>query len=188
LAACIVTGSHFRTSRVAAITPTVWISNHIFSGLNGFIRVASGCITILEQKGKCLEQEGGSLRKVRILLADIPGMFLDILDNIIASQPDMRVVGRVGTAESLLAAIRRTAADVILVRQKVADERKEYFPVLLKRPRVKVLAVAGNGKTGLLYELRPQCRPLGTMSAETLCAAIRGQKQSSTTGVGRRSR
>ena len=41
--------------------------------------------------------------------------------------------------------------------------------------------------TGLLYELRPQCRPLGKMSAETLCAAIRGQRQSSSTGVGRRS-
>jgi hypothetical protein len=47
---------------------------------------------------------------------------------------------------------------------------------LLGRPRLKkVVVVAGDGKTGTLYELRPQRVPLGEMSAAAVRNAIRGR-------------
>jgi DNA-binding NarL/FixJ family response regulator len=105
----------------------------------------------------------------------MPTLLIDILRPIVASEPDMAVVGRVNEGD-LLAAARRTRADVILVGQKATDdrtEREEFVQLLLQRPRLKVLAIADDGKTGALYELRPRRIPLGEMSAEALRNAIR---------------
>jgi hypothetical protein len=99
-------------------------------------------------------------------------LLLDMLHHVVASEPNMAVVGRVGDAD-LLAAARRTRADVVLVGQKVKDEHEQYGQLLLRRPRLKILAIAHDGRTGSLYELRPRRIPLGEMSADTLCRAIR---------------
>lgn len=99
-------------------------------------------------------------------------LLLDMLHHVVASEPNMAVVGRVGDAD-LLSAARRTRADVVLVGQKVKDEREQYGQLLLRRPRLKVLAITNDGRTGSLYELRPRRVPLGELSADTLCRAIR---------------
>ena len=99
-------------------------------------------------------------------------MLLDMLHHVVASNPSMTVVGQVGDAD-LLAAARQTRADVVLVGQKVKDERKRYAELLLRRPRLKVLAIAHDGRTGSLYELRPRRVPLGELSADTLYRAMR---------------
>jgi hypothetical protein len=99
-------------------------------------------------------------------------LLLDMLHHVVASEPNMAVVGRVGDAD-LLAAARRTRADVVLVGQRVKDEREQYGQLLLRRPRLKVLAIAHDGRTGSLYELRPRRVPLGELSSDALCRAIR---------------
>ena len=103
----------------------------------------------------------------------MPPLLLDMLQHVVESDPNMAVVGRVGDAD-LLAAVWRTRADVVLVGQKAKDERAQYGRLLLRRPRLKVLAIAQDGRTGLLYELRPRRVPLGEISADALCRAIRG--------------
>jgi hypothetical protein len=45
----------------------------------------------------------------------------------------------------------------------------------VQNPRLKVLAISDDGKTGALHEMRPHRIPLGAMSAESLCDAIRGR-------------
>jgi DNA-binding NarL/FixJ family response regulator len=110
-------------------------------------------------------------------------MLLDILSHVVASEPDMVVAGWVKDGEDLLAAARRARANVILVGQAAEDERETYASLLGARPTLKVVAIAGDGKTGLLYELRPQRVPLGEMSADALRRAIRGRPQSTTNGV-----
>jgi hypothetical protein len=124
-----------------------------------------------------------SLRHIRVLLARMPRMLLDILSHVVASEPDMVVVGWVKDDEDLLAATRRARANVILVGQAVEDEQEKYASLLWARPRLKVVAIAGDGKTGLLYELRPQRVPLGEISADALRNAIRGQPRSTTAAV-----
>ncbi len=111
----------------------------------------------------------------------MPTLLLDILRPIVASEPDMAVVGRVSDDDLLIAA-RRTRANVVLVWQKAKDDRKEreeYERLLLQQPLLKVLAIADDGKTGALYELCPRRVPLGEMSAGALCKAIRGRQPSS---------
>jgi hypothetical protein len=115
------------------------------------------------------------LKQVRVILARMPKMLLDILSHIVASELDMVIIGWVSDDEDLAAAAQRTRANVILVGQTAQDERKKYSSLLLRRPRVKVVAIAGDGRTALLYELRPQRIPLGEMSADALRKAIRGQ-------------
>jgi hypothetical protein len=110
-------------------------------------------------------------------------MLLDILSNIVASEPDMVVAGWVKDDEDLLAATRRARASVILVGRAAEDEQEKYASLLRARPKLKVVAIAGDGKTSLLYELRPQRVPLGEISADALRKAIRGRPQSTTNAV-----
>jgi DNA-binding NarL/FixJ family response regulator len=112
------------------------------------------------------------MKPIRILLGRMSPLLLDMLHNVVASNPDMAVVGHVGDAD-LLTTAKRTRADVILVGRQVNDEREQYGQLLLRRPRLKVLAIAHDGRTGSLYELRPRRVPLGQLSADALCRAIR---------------
>lgn len=103
---------------------------------------------------------------------------LDILNHVIAAEPDMRVVGVVD-GDELPAAIRRTRADVVVVGQTAQDERDFHLQLLLRHPHVKLLAIAESGKSGSLYELRPRRISLGKLSAGTLANAIRRQDRPS---------
>lgn len=113
------------------------------------------------------------MKQIRILLARMPAMLIDILSHVVASEFDMMVAGRIEDEENLLAATRRTRANVLLVGQTAEDERDKYGLLLRGRPNLKVVAIASDGKTGLLYELRPQRVPLGELSADALLKAIR---------------
>jgi hypothetical protein len=62
---------------------------------------------------------------------------------------------------------------VILVGQKAKDERTQYGQPLVGRPRLKVLAIAQDGRTKSLYVLCLQRMPLGALSADARHGAIR---------------
>ncbi len=104
----------------------------------------------------------------------MPKLLLDMLDRVVASAPDMSVVGR--TEENdLAAAATRMRADVILVGEEMKPRPGEYAKLLIRHPRLKVLAITDDGKTGTLHEMRPQRFPLGEISADSLRDAIRGR-------------
>jgi hypothetical protein len=132
----------------------------------------------LHREGYHLVKVEGPLKQVRILLGRMPKMLIDILYHVVASELDLVIVGLVNDDESLPAAVRRTRAEVVLTAQTAEDELPEYASLLVRRPRLKVVAITGDGRTGLLYELRPQRIPLGEMSAVALYNAIRGRPQS----------
>jgi len=104
----------------------------------------------------------------------MPALMLDILHHLVAAEPDMAVVGVIDDGD-LTAAIRRTRADVVVVGQDPQGERDFCLPLLLRHPRVKVLAIAKSGRSGSLYELRPRRIPLGKISARTMAKAIRAK-------------
>ena len=124
--------------------------------------------------------KGRPLKLIRILLAGMPPLLLDIIRHVVAAEADMTVVGRLDDGD-LLAATQRARADVILIGEKAKDGRESYDRLLMKQPGLKVLTIADDGKSGSLYELRPQRIPLGEISAEVLRAAIRGQEPSPST-------
>jgi hypothetical protein len=106
----------------------------------------------------------------------MPTLMFDILGRIVASEPDMAVVGRVNDGD-FLATAQQTGADVILIGREAKHGREqhdEYEQLLLRQPCFKVLAIANDGRTAALYELHPRRIELGEMSADTLRKAIRG--------------
>jgi chemotaxis response regulator CheB len=125
------------------------------------------------------------LKRIRILLAGMPRLLLDVLHQVIASEPDMAVVGRVGRRD-LDTAIRRTRADVLLVGQKSGVEQHVYVRLLMQRPHLRIVAIADNGRNGSRYELRPRRIRLHEMSAHALRSAIRGRQRRSDSGHARR--
>jgi len=116
--------------------------------------------------------KGNPLKRIRVLLANMPRLMLDIIHHVVAAEPNVAVVGVVADGD-LPGAIRRTRADVVVVGQDPQGERDSYLSLLLRHPRVKVLAIIDSGKSGALYELRPRRISLGTISARTLAKAIR---------------
>jgi chemotaxis response regulator CheB len=116
------------------------------------------------------------LKRIRVLLAKMPALMLDIIHHVIAAEPDMAVIGVVDDGD-LPAAVGRTRADVVVVGHDAQAERDSYLQLLLRHPHVKVLAIADNGKSGSLYELQPRRVSLGKISARTLTQAIRGGAQ-----------
>jgi DNA-binding NarL/FixJ family response regulator len=114
------------------------------------------------------------LKRIRVLLARMPTLLLDTISHVVASAPDMTVVGKV-QEHDFAAAVKRARADAILVGEDEAPRTDEYTALLLKNPRLKVLAISDDGRTGTLHEMRPHRIPLGAISAETLRDAIRGR-------------
>jgi hypothetical protein len=51
----------------------------------------------------------------------------------------------------------------------------DFLGLLRQRPRLRILAFAGDGKSGALYEMRPRRIPLPEMSRRALRRSIRGR-------------
>jgi hypothetical protein len=104
----------------------------------------------------------------------MPTLMLDIVHHVVATQPDMVIVDKVDAAE-LSAAVQRTRADVVVIGHDENGERNLFLSLLLRRPQLRVLAIADDGKSGCLYDLRPRRVRIGKISAGSLAEAIRGR-------------
>jgi DNA-binding NarL/FixJ family response regulator len=108
-----------------------------------------------------------------------------ILESIVlaalASEPDVRVVGTVPSLRALEMFLTGRGADLAIV--DVGDRSAyEIGAQLLSRfPGLRVLTIAGDGRTATLHELRPHAVPLGEISPERLRQAIRNVLQAGVT-------
>jgi hypothetical protein len=107
-------------------------------------------------------------------------LMLDIIHHVVAAQPDMAIVDKVDARE-LSAAVQRTRADVVVVGHDAKGDRELFLSLLLRRPQLRVLAIADDGKSGCLYELLPRRVRIGKISAGSLAQAIRGPVPTSRT-------
>jgi len=117
---------------------------------------------------------------IRILLADMPAMLLDIVAGIVAAEPDLTVVDMLADSTDLTAAVERTRADVVVTQQTSSTQEADQIALLLPERRLKIIALTDNGRQGVLYELRPHRASLGDMSADRLVAAIRAAARGQT--------
>src|SRR5262249_41408302 len=90
--------------------------------------------------------------RIRVLLADMPPMLLEMITDTIAAQSDLRVVGNIGSEECLLNAIKRTNADLVVAGDG-GLRREGYEELLHECPRLKVIELVGRNGHGLRYEL-----------------------------------
>jgi DNA-binding NarL/FixJ family response regulator len=89
--------------------------------------------------------------------------------------PDVEIVAELDTGEEarLAATTGETEADFVIVAVREPALSDIHLDLLEQRPRVKVLAVAGNRNDAFLWELRPEHKVYGEISPEALLEAIR---------------
>jgi DNA-binding NarL/FixJ family response regulator len=110
------------------------------------------------------------LERTRILLVDLPRLLREIVLGSVVDEADLEVVDHVSRVEVLEDAARRHDVDVVVIG---SDDPELALRLLDLRPRLKVLAVGGEGLDTRLYELRPWRVLLGDVSPRTLVEAIR---------------
>jgi DNA-binding NarL/FixJ family response regulator len=116
------------------------------------------------------------LKRVRVLLAEMPPMLQDIVADAVTGEPRVQVIGRLRPRESLSAALDRVHADVVIAAARHPDLAVAET-VWSRWPRVKVLLIADRGRKAVLYVLRPDEVVLTDVSPKALAAAIRGDRE-----------
>jgi DNA-binding NarL/FixJ family response regulator len=113
------------------------------------------------------------LKRIRVLLGDMPTMLRDIVTDVVANEPDLEVSGVLGPRESLQAGLKRVQADVLVVGNRRPDLGTAE-EIWREWPLVKILMIATDARSAVLYALRPIEIVLGDISPEGLAAALRG--------------
>ena len=97
---------------------------------------------------------------IRVALRVQPPVLHALLVSLLATDPDVQVVED------------DMAPDVVVVSQPDSDDEASPVSMLLRSPRSRVLALAADARTAVLYELRPHRTPLGELSRESLLKAV----------------
>lgn len=113
------------------------------------------------------------MKRIRVLLSTPSRMLHEMLSEVIQVQPDMELVSDADGTAGLRGAVARTHPDILVVIPEHKIDRGSFEDLLFAAPRLRVLAVSDNGRTGLLYRLRPSRARLGEMSPAALLDAIR---------------
>jgi hypothetical protein len=111
---------------------------------------------------------------IRVLLAEMPRMLMDIIRDITAAHEDIDVIGELAGHADLAGTAARTGADVVVVGKTAESRDEDYGEVLRRRPQLRILAISADGRRGFLHELQPRIVPLGELSPGSLVDAIRG--------------
>jgi chemotaxis response regulator CheB len=113
------------------------------------------------------------VRTVRILLAGMSNMLVNIVTAVLAQVPEANVAGAAATGEDLAGQIRLTNSDVVMIQTSQPDNSDAFEPLLRRFPKLRVVAIADNASHGTLHELRPHRMRLPELSAESLTSALR---------------
>ena len=104
---------------------------------------------------------------MRVLVIDMPEILRGIIEDAIASEPDMQLV----RPRWRMAA--GGEPDVVIVGTPRAEDVDGAEAMLARWPRSRVLMVATSGRHTVMYELRPSRTELGELSPADLVAAVR---------------
>jgi DNA-binding NarL/FixJ family response regulator len=110
---------------------------------------------------------------LRILLSGMPNMLVSVITGALAQFPDMIVAGRADAGDDLTSKVRSTHADVVMMQSDDPGRVVEFEPLLRDHPVLKVVAIAADGTSGFLHELRPYSLALPELSAEVLRTVLR---------------
>jgi hypothetical protein len=104
----------------------------------------------------------------------MPQLLLDMVKRIIASCDDMVVVTEPILQLGMYRAAAAAKADVVILGNGGLSITN-CLKLLYRRPRLKVFAIAADGRHGSLYELKLRVKYIADISAESLIAAIRSR-------------
>ena len=106
----------------------------------------------------------------------MPRLLRDIVNAILTREPDIHVAARgddaalaeVGDSDAL------GNADVAIVAESEMAS-VDYEALLYAHPRLRLVAIAGDGRAAVVYELHPTRVALGEFSPQVLVDAIRSK-------------
>jgi DNA-binding NarL/FixJ family response regulator len=115
------------------------------------------------------------VERTRVLLLEIPAMLADLLKGIVQADDQIEIVAELADASDLIEVSDRSDANVVIVNLLDGDLPEPCSALLSERPRMRVIGLAGHGRNGFLWELRPHRLALGEISPSTLLPAIRSR-------------
>ena len=113
------------------------------------------------------------MEPIRIVVADLPRLLRDILRASLTAEPDMLVVGEAESFDELERLMPRVSADVVILGTTCPELPPSHYRLFALDPRVRIIAITGNGEEASIYELRPHRVVLGQGSPQELRKAIR---------------
>jgi len=111
----------------------------------------------------------GAMR-IRILVGGMPRMLRDIVEDVVAAQPDMELLAG-GDASDLVTTIKAKQPDLVVVAEQWAGLNLPHQQLLVDNRRLRVLVVTAGGRDARLLELRQV--PVIDVSSQRLVDAIR---------------
>jgi hypothetical protein len=125
----------------------------------------------------CVGGDSPCVDEIKVLLALTP-LLADIVDDMLAADPSITVVGRLDAVPDLdldeaLSIARSTHANVVLLAVDRGEAARVYDALFDARPRLKIVSIDDDGRAGTAYELAPRLTSLGELRRETLVSAIR---------------
>jgi hypothetical protein len=121
--------------------------------------------------------KGATMRRIGILLAGMPRMLLDMITDIVALHAGMVIAGTMPDTADIVAAVKKTGADVVIVTEPAITPSQNYEEFLYSRPHLGVLSITSDGRQFFLHKLRPVRIALGEVSPESLVRAIQSNAQ-----------
>jgi hypothetical protein len=106
----------------------------------------------------------------RILLIGLPRLLAEIVTELVGREPDLALVGAVELTPGVVSNADRLDADVAILG---SHDESLIASLVTERPRLKILALAGDSHEAWLYSLGRERTPLGELSPEGLVAAVR---------------
>jgi len=108
-------------------------------------------------------------RRILVLAQPLLG---SLVREIAAESGRLEIVAVLDDEAALVDEVLRTEPDVLIVGLDDYERVDLYLDLLESRPRLRILALTGQGRETILWELRPQRTALGEISPETLLAAV----------------
>ncbi len=108
-----------------------------------------------------------------MLVAEIPHLLQEILVSVVVAQPDMELLGWRGQDETLPDAVTRLRPDVLVLGTERKLDTEDVAQLLARHPRMRLLAVSGDGRSTMMYELRPHEIEVGNVSPQGLVDVLR---------------
>lgn len=114
------------------------------------------------------------MRRIRVLITNVPKMLYDLLRAEVESYGDMEVVAPPGASATLVEQARAARADIVILDAPRGGDA-QYRELLYTFPRVGALAMFADGREASLYELRIHETELDDAVPAELIAAVRAQ-------------
>jgi len=108
------------------------------------------------------------VQDIRVVVGKMPRLLGEIILNALTGEKAVRVVGVAEEVDPLVELCGRVQPDVVVLGLLDAHAEGISHRLLSSAPWVKVVALASNGSTTLLFELRPQKVEIGELSPSEL--------------------